>query len=154
MFSRSVTSISLQPHGLQYDSFPILPISWNLLKLMSIESVMASNHLILCRPLLLLPTKCLVGCKFWVLIVLVPEPHGATPCEQPSREVLSGERGLEPRLLTPGPLPRSVSPLSIKFQCLCNLLDTIIASRILLVVDVCPQLQYLPLEGWFLIFPA
>ena len=28
-------------------------ISWSLLKLMSIESVMPSNHLILCRPLLL-----------------------------------------------------------------------------------------------------
>ena len=28
-------------------------ISWSLLKLMSIESVMASNHLILCHPLLL-----------------------------------------------------------------------------------------------------
>ena len=31
-------------------------ISWNLLKLISIESVMPSNHLILCRPLLLLPS--------------------------------------------------------------------------------------------------
>ena len=30
--------------------------SWTLLKLMSIESVMASNHLILCCPLLLLPS--------------------------------------------------------------------------------------------------
>ena len=30
--------------------------SWRLLKLMSIESVMLSNHLILCRPLLLLPS--------------------------------------------------------------------------------------------------
>ena len=30
-------------------------ISWSLLKLMSIESVMPSNHLILCCPLLLLP---------------------------------------------------------------------------------------------------
>ena len=29
---------------------------WSLLKLMSIESVMPSNHLILCRPLLLLPS--------------------------------------------------------------------------------------------------
>ena len=29
--------------------------SWNLLKLMSIESVMPTSHLILCRPLLLLP---------------------------------------------------------------------------------------------------
>ena len=31
-------------------------ISWSLLKLMSIESVMPSNHLVLCRPLLLLPS--------------------------------------------------------------------------------------------------
>ena len=30
--------------------------SWSLPKLMSIELVMASNHLILCRPLLLLPS--------------------------------------------------------------------------------------------------
>ena len=31
-------------------------ISWNLLKLMSIKSVIPSNHLILCRPLLFLPS--------------------------------------------------------------------------------------------------
>ena len=31
-------------------------ISWRLLKLMSIESVMPSNHLILCHPLFLLPS--------------------------------------------------------------------------------------------------
>ena len=31
-------------------------IFWNLLKLMSVESVMPSNHLILCRPLLLPPS--------------------------------------------------------------------------------------------------
>ena len=30
--------------------------SWSLLKLMSIESVMPSSHLILCRPVLLLPS--------------------------------------------------------------------------------------------------
>ena len=30
--------------------------SWSLLKLMSMESMMPSNHLILCRPLLLLPS--------------------------------------------------------------------------------------------------
>ena len=30
--------------------------SWRLLKLMSIESVIAFNHLILCRPLLILPS--------------------------------------------------------------------------------------------------
>ena len=31
-------------------------VSWSLLKLMSIELVMPSNHLILCHPLLLLPS--------------------------------------------------------------------------------------------------
>ena len=33
-----------------------LTISWKLPKLMSIESVMPSNHLILCRPILLIPS--------------------------------------------------------------------------------------------------
>ena len=52
LFSRSVVSGSLQPHGCQASlSFTI---SWNLLKLMSIESVMPSNHLVLYRPLLFL----------------------------------------------------------------------------------------------------
>ena len=36
--------------------FPVLPISQSLLKLMSIESVMPSNHFILCHSLLLLPS--------------------------------------------------------------------------------------------------
>ena len=35
-------------------AFLFFTISWSLFKLMSIESVMPSNHLILCRPLLLL----------------------------------------------------------------------------------------------------
>ena len=33
-------------------------ISWSFLKFMSNESVMLSNHIILCRPLLLLPSLC------------------------------------------------------------------------------------------------
>ena len=33
-----------------------LSISWSLLKLMSIDSMMPSNHLILCHPFLLLPS--------------------------------------------------------------------------------------------------
>ena len=36
--------------------FPVLHQLMSLLKLMSIKSVMPSNHLILCRPLLLLPS--------------------------------------------------------------------------------------------------
>ena len=57
-FSRSVMSNSLQPHGLQHARLQSLSItdSWNLLKFMSIKSVMPSNHLILCCPLLLLPS--------------------------------------------------------------------------------------------------
>ena len=35
---------------------PLSTLSWSLLKLMSIESVMPSNHLILCHPLLLPPS--------------------------------------------------------------------------------------------------
>ena len=49
---------SLQPHELQHarQASLSLTISQSLLKLMSIESVMPSNNLILCRPLLLLPS--------------------------------------------------------------------------------------------------
>ena len=39
-------SDSLQPHGLQHARLPYPSLSWNLFKLMSIESVMPSNHLI------------------------------------------------------------------------------------------------------------
>ena len=51
-FSCSVVSNSLQLHGLQHARLPCLTISRSLLKLMSVESVMPSNHLIFCRPLL------------------------------------------------------------------------------------------------------
>ena len=56
-FSCSVVSDSLQPHGLQHTRLPCpFTLSRSLLKLMSIKPVMPSNHLILCRPLLLLPS--------------------------------------------------------------------------------------------------
>ena len=56
-FSHSVVSDSLQPHELQHAKASLSTTNcWSLLKLMSIESVMPSNHLILCRPLLLLPS--------------------------------------------------------------------------------------------------
>ena len=47
-------SNSLQHHGPQH-ARPPCP-SWSLPKHMSLESVMPSNHLILCGPLLLLPS--------------------------------------------------------------------------------------------------
>ena len=56
-FSHSVVSDSLWPHELQHARPPYLsPNSWSLPKLMSIESVMPSNHLILCHRRLLLPS--------------------------------------------------------------------------------------------------
>ena len=49
-----VVSDSLRTPGLQHARLPCpSPDSWSLLKLMSIELVMPSNHLILCHPLLL-----------------------------------------------------------------------------------------------------
>ena len=79
VLSRSVMSDSLQPHGLlprvsqsvqllnhgqlfgaprtaAYQASLSITNSRSLLKLKSIESVMPSNHLILCHPLLLLPS--------------------------------------------------------------------------------------------------
>ena len=68
-------SDSLQPHGLHHTR---LPTSQSLLEFMSIESVMPSNHLVLCRPLLLLPSVfpsitvfsnesalCIMWLKYW-----------------------------------------------------------------------------------------
>ena len=50
-------SNSLQPHGLRHTMPPCpSPISQSLPKFMSIESVMLFNHLILCHPLLFLPS--------------------------------------------------------------------------------------------------
>ena len=49
-------SNSLRPHGLQHARLPCPSLSWSLVKLTSIESVRPSNHLILCHPLLLLPS--------------------------------------------------------------------------------------------------
>ena len=53
LFSCSVLSDFLWPHGLQHIQ---ASLSQSLLKLMSIESVMPSHHLILCPSLLLLPS--------------------------------------------------------------------------------------------------
>ena len=61
-FSHSVMSDSLQPHESQHARPPCPPLedtslntAWSSLRLTSIESVMPSSHLILSRPLLLLP---------------------------------------------------------------------------------------------------
>ena len=54
-FSHSVVSNSATPWIAACQASPSITSSQSLLKLMPIESVMPSSHLILCRPLLLLP---------------------------------------------------------------------------------------------------
>ena len=71
-------SDSLQSQAVLQASLSIT-LSWSLLRLMSTESVMPSNHLILCHPLLLLPSifpsirvftdelaLCISWPKYWV----------------------------------------------------------------------------------------
>ena len=48
---------TLWPHGLQHRQASLsFTFSWNLLKLMSTESLTPFNHLVLCHPLFLLPS--------------------------------------------------------------------------------------------------
>ena len=54
-FSRSVMSDSLRPHESQHTRLPCPSPTPGVHSLTSIESVMPSSHLILCRPLLLPP---------------------------------------------------------------------------------------------------
>ena len=60
-FFNSVQSLSCvwlfaTPWAVAHQASLCITNSWSLLKFMSFESVMPSNHLILCRPLLLLPS--------------------------------------------------------------------------------------------------
>ena len=61
----TVMSDSSRPHGLQHARLPCPSGKWSLLKLKSIESVMPSNHLLLYRPLLLLPSVSLRSSVQW-----------------------------------------------------------------------------------------
>ena len=55
-FSRSVVSDSLQSHGLQHARLPCPSPTPGVYSVLFIESVIPSNHFILCHPLLLLPS--------------------------------------------------------------------------------------------------
>ena len=56
LFSCSVVSDSATPRTAACQTSLSFPISWNLLRLMSVDLVVQSNYLILCLPLLLLPS--------------------------------------------------------------------------------------------------
>ena len=71
LFSRQVMSESLRRRGLQHSRFLPFPVSGSVLRLKSTESVMPSSHLVLCRPLLLLPSV-------FPIIRVFPNKPGAT----------------------------------------------------------------------------
>ena len=52
----SVQSLSCDPMNRSMQASLFITNSWSLPRLMSVESVMPSSHLILCHPLLLLPS--------------------------------------------------------------------------------------------------
>ena len=54
--SLSHAQLFATPWAAKHQASLSFTISWSLLKLMSIESTLPSNHLILCHPLLLLPS--------------------------------------------------------------------------------------------------
>ena len=54
--SLSHVQLFVTPWTTACHNFLTFTISWSLLKLKSTESVMPTNHLILCHPLLLLPS--------------------------------------------------------------------------------------------------
>ena len=56
LFGHSVVSDSTTQWTAAHQASLSFTISWSLLKLISIESMMPSNHLILCQPHLLLPS--------------------------------------------------------------------------------------------------
>ena len=90
-FSHSVMSDSLWPHGLQHARLLIHHQLLELVKLMSIELVMPSSHLILCRPLLLLLSifpSIRVFSNESVLQIRSPEYWGFSFSISPSNEYL------------------------------------------------------------------
>ena len=56
LFSLSIMSNSVTPWTVACQASLFFTVSWSLLKLVSIDSMMPSNHLILCHPLLFLPS--------------------------------------------------------------------------------------------------
>ena len=67
-------SNSFGSHELQHTSSLSFTISWSLFKLMSVESVKPSNHLILCCPLLFMPSYQLVKSlqPYEIGIIIIP----------------------------------------------------------------------------------
>ena len=87
--SLSHVQLFVTPWAAAHQTFLFITNSWSLFKLMSIESVMPSNHLILCRPLLLLPSifsSIRVFCNGSVLLIRWPKYWSFSFSISPSNE--------------------------------------------------------------------
>ena len=89
LFSHSAVSSSLSPWTAAYQTTLSFTIFRSLLKLMSIELMMLSNHLILCHPLLLLPSifpRIRVFSNEWALLIRWPKYWSFSFSIRPSNE--------------------------------------------------------------------
>ena len=89
LFSHSVVSDSVTPWNAACQAFLSFTISRSLLKLMSIETVMPSNHLVICHLLLLLPSifpSIRVFCNESVLHIRWPKYRSFSFSISPSNE--------------------------------------------------------------------
>ena len=128
-FSRSVVSDSFATQWTTAHQASLsITNSWSLPKLMSIESVMPSNHVILCRPLLLLPSVfprirvfsnesalCNSSVQFSHSVVsdslrLHESQHARPPCLSPTPGVHSDSRPLIRDSIQPSHPGSSPSP--------------------------------------------
>ena len=95
LFSHTVVSDSVTPWTAAHQAALSFTISQSLLKLVSIESMMPSSHLILCLPLLLLPSVflgirvfsngsvlCIRWSKYWSFSTSPSVTEFASPCTQ------------------------------------------------------------------------
>ena len=82
-FIHSVVSNSLNPMTTVHQASLSFTNFWSLLKLMSVESVMPSSHLILCRPLLFLPSV-LLGLWFGFFFSQWKESESKVPQSCPT----------------------------------------------------------------------
>ena len=85
----SVVSDSLWPHGLQHLRLPCPSLSLSLLKLLFIELVIPSNHLVLCCSLLLMPSvfpSISVFFKEWAVYIRWPKYWSFSFSINPSNE--------------------------------------------------------------------
>ena len=84
-----MVQLSATPWTAAYQASLSITNSWSLLKLMSVKSVMPSNYLILCRPLLLPPSifpSIRVFSNEWVLCIRWPKNWSFSFSISPSNE--------------------------------------------------------------------